>query len=88
MIEEEKRIPSPHLGHRQRSTTPVKETETKRSLSDPTGACRLPLGGSGAGNSPPPGTVVDTQQNVAAQRGGSENAKESPHLKQRDAESA
>lgn len=36
----------------------------------------------------PPGTVVDVQQNVAAQRGGSENAKESPHLKQGEAEPA
>lgn len=36
----------------------------------------------------PPGTVVDVQQNVAAQRGGSENAKESPHLQQGEAEPA
>lgn len=62
--------------------TQAKEIETKRiSLWPNQEPWRLPPGGSGAGNSPPPGTIVDTQQNVAAQRGRSENTKVKPAFK-------
>lgn len=66
-----------------------KEMETKRTPLLPSQEPDVHLWGGAQGRKlSPPGTVVDVQQNVAAQRGGSENAKESPHLKQEEAEPA